>query len=103
MSDVFAAAVDDLFTDPHLARTALYRAGGIGAGVSVQVVARRPDRIIDLGASAVQVATTVFEVRVSEVASPAEGDTFTLDDATFVVQGEPTREATRLIWTVETR
>ena len=52
-------------------------------------------------------ATAVFEVRVSEVPNPAEGDTITLIGALggeiFVVQGEPVRDAERLVWAIDTR
>ena len=98
-----AAALDALFGDPHLARHALYRVGGAGEGVPVRVVARQPDQVIGLGEIRVHVATSVFDLRVSEVAEPKAGDTLTIDDETFVVQGEPTRDRERLLWTLDTR
>jgi hypothetical protein len=46
--------------------------------------------------------TAVFEVRVSEVASPRPGDQLTLGGETFIVQGEPERrDPDRLVWNVD--
>lgn len=100
---VFADAIDDLFADPNVARDAVWRPGGTGDGIPVRAIARRPDQEVEFGDVAVHTATAVFEVRVSEVPNPAEGDTITLDGETFVVQGEPARDAERLVWTLDTR
>jgi hypothetical protein len=101
--DTFAAAIDDLFADLNVARDAVWRPGGTGDGVPVRAIARRPDREVEFGDVVVHAATAVFEVRVSEVPTPAEGDTITLGGETFVVQGEPARDAERLVWTLDTR
>jgi len=101
--NAFAAAIDDLFANPDITRTALYRAGGMGDGIPVRVIARRPDREVAFGDIAVHTETAVFEVRVSEVPNPASGDNITLDGETFIVQGEPERDAERLIWLLDTR
>lgn len=105
--DAFNFAIDDLFADPNIARTVLYRAGGTGDGIPVRAITRRPDRNAEFGDIAVHTATALFEVRISEVPTPAEGDTITLvgtlDGETFVVQGEPARDAERLVWTLDTR
>ena len=100
---IFAAAVDDLFANPDIARDAVWRPGGAGDGIAVRAIIRRPDREAEFGDIAVHTATAVFEVRVSEVPNPAEGDTITLDGETFVVQGEPVRDAEQLVWTLDTR
>jgi hypothetical protein len=100
---VFADVIDDLFADPNLARDAIWRPGGTGDGIPVRAIARRPDREVEFGDVAVHTATAVLEVRVSEVPNPAEGDTITLGGETFVVQGEPVRDAERLVWTLDTR
>lgn len=100
--DAFASAIDDLFADPNLARGATYRAGGAGDGMIVRVISRRPDQVLDFGETRVHTATTLFEVRVSEVPAPAAGDTLAIDGETFVIQGEPVRDAERLVWTLDT-
>lgn len=101
--DVFAAAIDDLFADPNIARTAVWRAGGTGPGMPVRVISRRPDSVAEFGAIRLAVETTVFDLRISEVPDLAEGDTLEVNGETFVVQGEPRRDAARLVWTADAR
>ena len=93
----FADAIDDLFADPNLAVTVLYQ------GRPVRALVRRPDRDIQFGDIPIHAATSVFEIRVSEVESPAEGDSITLGDEAFIVQGTPSRDAERLVWSIDTR
>ena len=93
----FTDAIDDLFADPNLAVTVLYQ------GHSVRALVRRPDRDVQFGDIAIHAATSVFEIRVSELESPIEGDTITLGDESFIVQGTPTRDAERLVWSIDTR
>jgi hypothetical protein len=103
MTDVLAAAVDDLFADPILARPALWRPGGTGDGVPVRVIARRPDQVVDFSGARIATATTLFDIRVTEAADLAEGDTLEVDGEVLVVQGVPLRDAARLVWMVEAR
>lgn len=98
----FADAIDDLFADPNLAVTVLYQQPG-GEARPVRALVRRPDRDIQFGDIVLHAATSVFEIRVSEVTSPAEGDTIILGDESFIVQGTPTRDAERLVWSIDTR
>jgi hypothetical protein len=46
---LFAAAIDALFADRHLALDAVYRASGAASGVPVYIVIRQPDRIGEFG------------------------------------------------------
>lgn len=103
MTDAFADAMADLFADPNIARTALYRSGGVGDGVPVRVIATRNDQVSEFSDLSIVSATARFDLRVSEVPTPAEGDVITLDGETFIVQGEPVRDAERLVWSVDTR
>ncbi len=99
----FDLAVEDLFADSNISQTAIYRVGGIGDGVRVRIIARQPDRDIEFGDISIHTATAIFEIMVSAVPTPAEGDTITMGDETFVIQGEPKRDAERLIWNINTR
>jgi hypothetical protein len=81
----------------------VYRAGGADPGVSVRAILRRPDRIGEFGETRILTKTTMFDIRASEIAAPAEGDTIVVDGSTYVIQGEPIRDAERLIWTIEAR
>lgn len=103
MTDNFSAALDDLFTDPNLAREALWRAGGIDPAVPVRAILRRPDRIGEFGETRIVAGSTVFEIRIAEAPTLAEGDTIQADGEIYVIQGEPMRDSPRLIWSVEAR
>jgi hypothetical protein len=99
----FSAATDVLFADPHLARDAVYRPGGVSDGIPVRVMHRQPDRIEGFGETRIASSTTMLDVRASEVAEPAAGDTLALEGRTVVVQGTPIRDAEALVWTLDTR
>ena len=98
-----AAAFDRLFADPNLARDAVYHPGNGGEGIPVRVIAKRPDEIVGFGETRIHAGTTLFDVRVSEVAEPQPGDRLGIDGEDYLVQGEPVRDAERLIWTLEAR
>ena len=98
MTTPFAAAVDDCFR--HLGREVVYTPEG-GDPVTVRVIAKRPDEIVGLEETRIHTATALFDVRVSEVAEPRPGDRLSLDGETYLVQGEPVRDAERLVWTLE--
>jgi hypothetical protein len=99
----FAAAIDVLFADPNLGTDAVYRASDADPGTMIRVIIRQPDRIGTFGETRIAAATLVIDVRVSEVAAPAEGDTIEMDGAVYVIQGEPLRDGERLVWTIEAR
>ena len=98
----FAAAVDALFADPHLAREAIYEPAD-GDPFPVRVIARRADAITEFGEARLWSETTRFDVRVAEVAAPRPGDRIVIDDATYTVQGEPARDRERLVFTFDAR
>jgi hypothetical protein len=99
----FTAAINALFADPNLGTNAAWRAGGADPGIPVRVIARQPDRIGNFGETRIAAATLVIDVRVGEVAAPAEGDTIEMSGTVYVIQGEPIRDAARLVWTMEAR
>lgn len=93
----FADALDDLFADPNMAVIVTYQ------GRPVRALVRRPDRNIEFSDITVHASTAVFEIRRREVAEPAVGDLITLEGENFVVQGPPTSDADRLVWTLDVR
>jgi hypothetical protein len=97
----FTAAIDAIFADPNMAADALYKAGGLGAGVSVRVILTRPDLQSTFGDARVTDDTTMLDVRVSEVANPVAGDTMTIGTEVLVIQGQPLRDRERLAWKCE--
>ena len=102
MGSIFSTAVDALFADPNLARDAIYQPAD-AAPFAVRVIPRRADAITDFAVARLWSPTTVFDVRVSELPTPRPGDRLMLDGEAFVVQGEPVRDAERLVWTLDTR
>jgi len=100
MSDPFSRAVDACFR--HLGVAAVYIPDG-GAPVEIRVIAKRADEIVGFGDTRIHAATAVFDVRVSDIATPRPGDRLTVDGSEYVVQGEPVRDSERLIWTLDTR
>jgi hypothetical protein len=99
---VFAAAIDNLFTDPNIARDATWIAEG-GAPQLVRVVTRRADEVTGFGDARLWSETTRIELRVAEVQSPRPGDRVEIEGEAFIIQGEPMRDRERLIWTVDLR
>ncbi len=100
---IFAAAFDVLFADPNLGLDAIYRVGGTDPGVLVRVIVRQPDRIGEFGNTRIVAETLTIDVRVDDVAAPADGDTIEVNGTVYVIQGEPIRDVERLVWTIEAR
>ncbi len=99
--DAFAAAADARFADPNIARGALWRAGGMGDGIAVRIVTKKPDQVVGFGDSRAVLPTMLIDVRQSEIASPASGDTVEIDAATYEIIATPTGDDLGLIWTCE--
>lgn len=98
----FAAILDALFADPNIGREAIYTSDG-GAPVLVRVVSRQADAIADFGDARLWSETTRVDLRVAEVPAPRPGDRLEVDGEAFLIQGEPTRDRERLVWTVDLR
>ena len=98
----FAAVLDALFADPNIGREAIYTSDG-GAPVLARVVSRQADAITDFGDARLWSETTRVDLRVAEVPAPRPGDHLEVDGEAFLIQGEPTRDRERLVWTVDLR
>ena len=102
MMGAFDAMVDALFANASMAVDASY-VPVAGLPATVRVVQKRPDIVTEFGAARLWSESTIFDLRVSEVAAPAQGDLITIGAASFVIQGEPKLDRGRLIWTLDTR
>ena len=98
----FAAALDALFADAHLARDVVYTAEG-GAPALVRAILRRPDDVTGFSEARIWTETTRLDLRLAEVANPRPGDRIEIDGEVFLIQGEPVRDRERLVWTVDLR
>ena len=103
MARAFAAAIDALFADPNLGVDAIYRTGGEALGTMIRAIARQPDRVGTFGETRIATETTIIDIRTSDINAPAEGDTLEMNGTIYVIQGEPIRDAERLVWTIEAR
>ncbi len=101
--NAFAAANDILFEDENLSLAATWKAAGAGAGVEVRIVLSEPDREIDWRETRLVVGTVILEVRTSDVAALAKGDTFTVGSAVYGVTGDPRLDDMHLTWRAEAR
>jgi hypothetical protein len=98
---VFAQASDDPFDDPHLALEALWRANGAGAGIPVRVILRRPDAVVGFGDSRAVLPSVLIDVRRSDVAAPAAGDTVEIVGDVYEIIAAPVADSLGLVWTCE--
>ena len=100
--NAFAAAIENLFHDPHLARDAVYTPSD-GTPAPVRVITRRADEITSFNDARIWSETTRIDLRVAEVPDPRPGDRIEIDGEAFIIQGEPIRDRERLVWTVDLR
>ena len=101
--NAFAVATDLIFNDQNLGVDAIWRAAGLGDGVAVRVIRRRPDRLANFGDGRFVTDSTLIDCRVSEVPVLAPGDTFQIGAQHYEVRGEPVRDGLRLTWAAEAR
>ena len=99
--NAFARAALAVFADRNVAQDAEWKEMGVGPGVPVRVVKRAPDEVVNFGDAQIASDSTIMELLVSEVPSLDKDDHIVIGDETFLVRGEPLRDADRLIWTVE--
>lgn len=99
--NVFAAATDVLFADPNLGEHALWQAGGVGPGVPVRVIRRRPDALVEFGASRALMATVLIDLRRTEAAAIDEGDLVVISAETYRIIGTPASDPMGLVLTCE--
>jgi hypothetical protein len=101
MQAAFGAAIDAIFRDANVAEDALWRAGGVGGGTAVRVIRKSPDEVVGFGSSRAVMATVLIDVRASEIATPASGDTVEIAGDLFDIVGTPVRDGLGLVWTCE--
>jgi hypothetical protein len=97
----FSAAIAAIFADANMAADATWRVGGLAPDLPCRVILTRPDLGATFGDARITSETTMLDVRVSEIAAPAAGDTVTIAGEVLVIQGEPVRDRERLAWKCE--
>ena len=96
----FQEMIDALFADSAMARDIVYTPVA-GTPQTIRTVIKSPDRVIDVRDIAIHTPTLVVNVRVSDVATPQEGDTLTIGTLLYAVQGEPVWDTENLVWTLD--
>jgi len=97
----FSAAVDAIFADPNMAADATWAYQGVGTPLSCRVILKRPDDMTEFGGARIISDTVIADVRVSDVADPQPGDVIVIGADYYTVQGKPSRDRERLVWTME--
>lgn len=101
--NAFSAAVDAIFADPNMAADAVWQNAAQTRATECRVIRKAPDELTDYGGAQLRSATTVIDVRVSDLCAVADGDLFMICDERFRVHGAPRRDRERLVWTVDLR
>ena len=86
----FAAALDALFADAHLARDVVYTAEG-GVPSLVRAILRRPDEVTGFGEARIWSETTRLDLRVAEVPNPRPEDRIEIDGEAFLMRRQNRR------------
>ncbi len=90
-----------------MADDALWRAGGAGNGIPVRVIRKSPEAIVGLQGNQFDLDAMLLDVRLSEIASPAKGDTVQFFDEeglpgeTVIVTGKSRIDGSKLVRTCE--
>ncbi len=100
---VFAAALDRIYANPSMAVAALWISASTSEERPIRVIRRAPDRITEFGAARFVSDTGVVDVRIADLPDPRPGDLIVIGADSFIIQGEPTRDRERLIWTLDLR
>lgn len=105
MTILDSMASDTSFANPHFGFDAVYTSLGYGQGVAVRVIRVSPQDVVTGLVPGLEVVSSpnLFDVRQSDVAAPAEGDTLSIGADSFVVQGAPRLDASRSVWHLECR
>ena len=101
MIDAFTSAIDALFADPNIGEDALWKAGGVGAGVAVRIIRKSPDRMAEFGESRAVLPTVGIDIRRSQAATITEGDLILIGAETFKIISEPIGDALGLVLGIE--
>lgn len=101
--NAFAAAIDRIFADPHMAVDATWLPGGVPPGSAIRAIRKAPDHATTYGGARIWSETVQVDVMVAEIPSPEPGDRIVIAGDTLEVQGEPMRDRERLVWTLDLR
>lgn len=97
MQATFERAVSRLFVRFGVPGT--YRLAD-GREITTRFISKQADVVESFGDTRLALATHRFDVMARDVASPREGEHFSLAGQAYQVLGEPMADRDRLIWTL---
>ena len=97
MQAAFERAVSRLFV--RLGVPGTYRMAD-GREIAIRFIAKQADVVESFGDTRLALSTHSFDVMVSQVAGPKEGERFTVAGRTYQVVGEPLADRDHLVWTL---
>jgi hypothetical protein len=97
MPHAFERAVSRLFG--RLGVSGTYRLAD-GREIATRFISKQADVVESFGDTRLALATHRFDVMAGEVASPMDGERFTVNGQTYQVVGEPLADRDRLVWTL---
>lgn len=105
MTTAFDDAIEAAFDDDNIGLDALWRPGGAGDGIAVRVILKKPQAIVGVQDARFKLNGVLVDVRFSEVAVPAKGDTVELTDdgAVYAITQLADADSQRIVQTCEAR
>lgn len=98
-----AADTAAIFADPHGPAVDAVYTDYLGQESPVRVIPDQGDAQSPFGAAQFVSASSVFSIRVEQVPQPRAEERLTVAGAHYRIQGQPVRNARRLLWRVEAR
>ena len=100
---VFDTAVQAFFRDPNITEGAIWRTGGLGAGLAIRIIRTRPQAQFDIGGVKLLQDPVLFDVPAGMAPTIAENDTIEAGGDLFKIQSPPVRSMDGRIWRVDVR
>ena len=102
IADILQGAIDAAFDIQGIDATYTPVAG---SPLAIKVIPSEEDELVDVPGinSRIQTETNLFDVRASEVASPAKSDSLVVGSATYTVVSKSQKDPRKLIWRLDVR
>ena len=93
IADILQGAIDATYTPVA------------GSPLAIKVIPSEEDELVDAPGitSRIQTETNLFDVRVSEVATPGKNDSLVVDGTSYTVASTTQKDARKLIWRLDVR
>ena len=102
IADILQGAIDAAFELQGIDATYTPVAG---SPLAIKVIPSEEDELVDVSgiSSRVQTETNLFDVRVSEIAAPAQKDALVVAGVSYTVASKRQTDARKLIWQLDVR